>query len=146
MRSIPDPVFCFAGALQGLVTADTPTDIEASWQDANLGDVGWEALHYAWQRDDPDWEVALCAADSYLQLLQGMPRFHIPRGAVKYPDMRTVILLTGLTLSVASWSAQDPHPMLRRWVGTLNLQPLHFDFFGDTMLLLNDTRALSFYI
>ncbi len=36
--------------------------------------------------------------------------------------------------------------MLRRWVGTLNLQPLHFDFFGDTMLLLNDTRALSFYI
>ena len=69
MRSIPDPVFCFAGALQGLVTADTPTDIEASWQDANLGDVGWEALHYAWQRDDPDWEVALCEADSYLQLL-----------------------------------------------------------------------------
>ncbi len=60
--------------------------------------------------------------------------------------MRTVILLTALTLSVASWSAQEPHPLLRRWVGTLNLQPLHFDFFGDTMLLLNDSRALSFFI
>ncbi len=60
--------------------------------------------------------------------------------------MRTVILLTALTLSVASWSAQEPDPLLKRWVGTLNLQPLHFDFFGDTMLLLNDRSALSFSV
>jgi hypothetical protein len=60
--------------------------------------------------------------------------------------MRTVILLTALTFSVASWSAQEPDPLLRRWVGTLNLQPLHFDFFGDTMLLLNDRKALSFSV
>jgi hypothetical protein len=60
--------------------------------------------------------------------------------------MRTAILLTALTLSVASWSAQEQHPLLRRWVGTLNLQPLHFDFFGDTMLLLNDEKPLSFSV
>jgi len=69
LRSIPDPVFCFAGALRGLVSAGTPSDIETSWQDANLDQVGWEALHHAWQHDDPDWEVALDEADSYLQLL-----------------------------------------------------------------------------
>ena len=60
--------------------------------------------------------------------------------------MRKIILLAALTFSVASWSAQEPHPLFRRWVGTLNLRPLHFDFFGDTMLLLNDTGALSFSI
>ncbi len=75
-----------------------------------------------------------------------MPSFPIPRDAVEYPVMRTVILLTALTLSVASWSAQEPDPLLRRWVGTLNLQPLHFDFFGDTMLLLNDRTPLSFSV
>jgi hypothetical protein len=63
---------------------------------------------------------------------------------VEYLIMRVILLLTTLTFSVAAWQSQDRHPILRRWVGTLNSQPLHFDFFGDTMLLLNDTKPLSF--
>lgn len=62
-------MFCFAGALEGLVTAETASQVEASWRASSLDEVGWDALHWAWQHDDPDWEGALDEADSYLHLL-----------------------------------------------------------------------------
>lgn len=65
--------------------------------------------------------------------------------------MRVTLALVTLTFSVASWASQDDHPqddhpLLRRWVGTHLARPLHLDFYGDTMLLLNDSTPLSFLI
>ena len=60
--------------------------------------------------------------------------------------MRFAILLTTLALGVTAWRSQDPHPLLKRWVGTdpRTAAVLHLDFYGDTMLLLNDDKPLSF--
>ena len=60
--------------------------------------------------------------------------------------MRSAILLATLALGVTAWRSQDPNPLFKRWVGTVPATAalLHFDFYGDTMLLLNDAKPLSF--
>lgn len=60
--------------------------------------------------------------------------------------MRFGIALVALVLSAAAWTAQDTDRLLNRWVGTHQAAPLHFDFYGDTMLLLNDETPLSFSV
>ncbi len=69
MQSIPDPVFLFAEALRGLVSAATAVEMEAVWSAKDLDALGWEALGHAWAKDDPDWHRALEEADTFLQLL-----------------------------------------------------------------------------
>lgn len=51
------------------------------------------------------------------------------------------------TLALTVWgaaAAQDEHPLLRRWVGSYEGRPLVLDFYGDTMLVVNDDRVLNF--
>lgn len=40
--------------------------------------------------------------------------------------------------------AQRDSVLAHRWVGTHLGRPLHFEFYGDTMLVLNDRHALDF--
>ena len=59
---------------------------------------------------------------------------------------RTLALLIG-ALALPAWGgtqAQDDHPLLRRWVGSHAGRPLVLDFYGDTMLVVNDDLVLSF--
>ncbi len=41
--------------------------------------------------------------------------------------------------------AQDDDRLYRRWVGRHLGRPLFFDFFGDSMLVVNDVHALGFW-
>jgi hypothetical protein len=59
--------------------------------------------------------------------------------------MRTalfVLMLTGLALDLTH--AQSDPRLADRWVGTQDGRPLHLDFYGDTMLVVNDERALYY--
>ena len=47
------------------------------------------------------------------------------------------------TLSVV-WAAYQANPLYHRWVGTHQNSPLHLDFYGDTMVVLNDSLPLWF--
>ena len=54
----------------------------------------------------------------------------------------------GILLVLLGWPAvaagQRDSVLANRWVGTHQGRPLHFEFYGDTMLVLNDQHALSF--
>lgn len=57
-----------------------------------------------------------------------------------------LVLATGI-LTLAGWGAaqtQFDHPLLRRWVGSHGGRPLVLEFYGDTMLVVNDDRVLNF--
>lgn len=60
--------------------------------------------------------------------------------------MRFGITLVSLVMAAAAWSAQGSDRLLNRWVGTYEGQPLHLDFYADTMLLLNDSMPLWFSV
>lgn len=51
-----------------------------------------------------------------------------------------------LVLSASALSAQAVPRLLQRWVGTHQGRPLYFDFYGDTMLVVNDRHALSYRV
>ena len=57
--------------------------------------------------------------------------------------MRSVALIVGGML-LAAVMPQQQERIIDRWVGTYQNQPLHFDFFADTMLLLNDVSPLYY--
>ena len=141
MRSIPDPVFRFAGALRGLVSAATPTGVEAAWQGAELDTKGWEALRSAWQHDDVDWESALDEADAYLHvLLDRLPLIaaHADRDAqhvrtFRLPELErlhhgTAAALVAQRFGVAGLRtvlADEDAPLARRYFAFLALAERH---------------------
>jgi len=49
----------------------------------------------------------------------------------------TIALLAGATLVLAA-AAQSDNPLFRRWVGTHENRPLVLDFYGDSMVIVND--------
>jgi hypothetical protein len=59
---------------------------------------------------------------------------------------RTLALALG-ALAISAWGGaqtRQDHPLLRRWVGSNGGRPLVLEFFGDTMLVVNDERVLNF--
>jgi hypothetical protein len=60
--------------------------------------------------------------------------------------MRTLTLLCALVLLSAGFDGGQADPrLIKRWVGTNQGFPLWLDFYGDTMLVLNDTYALDYF-
>ncbi len=54
-------------------------------------------------------------------------------------------LAIGLALgSTASTYPQADDFLLRRWVGTHQGRPFHLEFYGDTMLIVNDSHVLDY--
>ncbi len=60
--------------------------------------------------------------------------------------MRTLAVLCMLIAVSASGSGQEESPLLQRWVGTHYNRPLHLDFYGDTMLVVNDVYAVDYFV
>ena len=58
------------------------------------------------------------------------------------PLLTIVLLTVGSTLLAAA--AQWGNPLLKRWVGTHDNRPLVLDFYGDSMLLVNDEYVANF--
>ena len=56
------------------------------------------------------------------------------------------LTLAGLLTAVAvgSLSAQSEERLRKRWVGTLHGRALHLEFYGDSMLIVNDEYALDY--
>lgn len=62
--------------------------------------------------------------------------------------LRTVTLLLTATLAVGAAhpaTAQDDDRLFHRWVGRHLGRPLFFDFYGDSLLVVNDVHALDFW-
>ena len=55
----------------------------------------------------------------------------------------TVTGLPGATLAQAETGNQSD-PLLRRWVGHYKNRPIFFDFYGDSMLVVDDLHVLGF--
>lgn len=55
--------------------------------------------------------------------------------------MLVVLFVTAVAGTLATQT--DPR-LLRRWVGLHQGRPIHLDFYGDTMLVVNDERALEY--
>jgi hypothetical protein len=51
------------------------------------------------------------------------------------PRTLTLLAAAGLLLTAA---AQSDNPLLKRWVGTHDNRPLVLDFYGDSMVVVND--------
>ena len=60
--------------------------------------------------------------------------------------MRTLAVLCTLIAVSASGAGQQESRLLQRWVGTHYNRPLHLDFYGDTMLVVNDRYAVDYYV
>lgn len=60
--------------------------------------------------------------------------------------MRTLTVLCALFLLSAGFDGGQADPrLLKRWVGTHRGLPLWLDFYGDTMLVVNDMYALDYF-
>lgn len=57
---------------------------------------------------------------------------------------RISCLALGIALLAQETQAQQADSLLTRWVGTHMGRPMHLEFYGDTMLILNDSRVLDF--
>lgn len=58
---------------------------------------------------------------------------------------RTLTLVCLLAAVAAGLlSAQTDERLRKRWVGTLNGRTLHLEFYGDSMLVVNDEHALDY--
>jgi hypothetical protein len=59
--------------------------------------------------------------------------------------MRALMLGLSLSVGFAAVAARQGDPRLHgRWIGTYQSQPLILDFYGDTMLVVNDSLALNY--
>jgi len=47
-------------------------------------------------------------------------------------------------VAVGGLSAQTDERLRKRWVGTLNGRTLHLEFYGDSMVVVNDEHALDY--
>ena len=56
-----------------------------------------------------------------------------------------VLVLTVLAVWPAQGQPTAPDPLLRRWVGTHLGRPLFLDFYGDSLLVVNDYWVLGFW-
>lgn len=64
---------------------------------------------------------------------------------VTLTHMRTAFLiLTAVGLASTAWAQESPAPLLQRWIGRYDNQPLALDFYDDTMVVVNDQFAASF--
>ena len=60
--------------------------------------------------------------------------------------MRTLaVLCTLFVLSAGFGGGQADQRLLKRWVGVHQGRPLWLDFYGDTMLIVNDMYALEYF-
>jgi hypothetical protein len=57
---------------------------------------------------------------------------------------RALLLLACLTVPAGTLAAQRDSVLSHRWVGIHLRQPLQFEFYGDTMLIVNDEHVLDF--
>jgi hypothetical protein len=64
--------------------------------------------------------------------------------ALSRPPVRALLLPILLALIAGAASFQAESRLLRRWVGTHQGQALWLDFYGDTMLVINDDKVASF--
>jgi len=61
--------------------------------------------------------------------------------------MRTLAVLCMLiAVSASAPDQEEESRLLQRWVGTHHNRPLHLDFYGDTMLVVNDMYPVSYYM
>jgi hypothetical protein len=62
------------------------------------------------------------------------------------PKLRLALAISALafTVGVPPLQAQSSDSLFGRWVGTHGGRPLFFDFYGDSMLVVNDRYPLSF--
>lgn len=67
------------------------------------------------------------------------PKPHHPRAA-SWVVLAATLLVSAVSLAAGAQSDR----LLRRWVGTHLGRPLFFDFYSDTMLVVNDQHALDF--
>ena len=58
------------------------------------------------------------------------------------PLAATLLLAAGTFLLAAA--AQSDNPLLKRWVGTHDNRPLVLDFYGDSMVMVNDEYVADF--
>ncbi len=57
--------------------------------------------------------------------------------------MRRPVFFLLLAATLVAATQANPR-LLRRWVGSYQGRPMHLDFYGDTMLVLNDALALDY--
>ncbi|KPK02687.1 MAG: hypothetical protein AMS20_11725 [Gemmatimonas sp. SG8_28] len=60
-------------------------------------------------------------------------------------SLATIALLAAGAFVLAA-AAQSDNPLLKRWVGTHDNQPLVLDFYGDSMVLVNDEHVADFSV
>ena len=71
---MPEPLYRFAEALRALLDLRSAGEIERRWVRWQLDDLGWEALHRAWQDDGAAWDRVLDECDGLLlRLLDRLP-------------------------------------------------------------------------
>jgi len=71
---VPEPLYRFAEALRALLDLRSAGEIERRWVRWQLDDLGWEALHRAWQDDGAAWDRVLDECDGLLlRLLDRLP-------------------------------------------------------------------------
>ena len=71
---MPEPLYRFAEALRALLDLRSAGEIERRWVGWQLDDLGWEALHRAWQGDGAAWDRVLDECDGLLlRLLDRLP-------------------------------------------------------------------------
>lgn len=58
--------------------------------------------------------------------------------------MRLAVVVACAAVTASAGFAQQSAQLTGRWVGTLNNQSLHLDFYGDTMVVVNDRYALNY--
>lgn len=63
---------------------------------------------------------------------------------LSYRPLRAAFLLALVALIAGAASFQTESRLLRRWVGTHEGQPLTLDFYGDTMLVIDDELVDDF--
>ena len=141
MRSIPDPVYRFADVLQRLLAARTATAVESQWNATALQHIGWKALEYARQQDDPHWESALDEADGFLlRLLDRLPLLAAASDAdathlrtFRLPELERLQHATAAALVVQRFGvaglrtvlADEAAPLARRYFAFLALAERH---------------------
>jgi hypothetical protein len=64
---------------------------------------------------------------------------------LKWRGARILVVAALIMLGDHSLAAQADDPLLRRWVGTHRGRPLHLEFYGDSMLVVNDARVVDYY-
>ncbi len=70
--------------------------------------------------------------------------FETRRGILR--GLAVAIALTTMSTAVSAQATPGySDPLLRRWVGHHLGRPIFFDFFSDTMLVLNDNHLLDFW-